>query len=122
MISHQIVCVNPSLAAPPEPFTHRRNVASLSLFYRYYFGRCSFELDELVPLPPSHGRSTRYSNRLYDFSVIIPGFYKDVYVNSFLPCTPRIWNSFTAECSLLTYDLNDFKSRFNRHIFSLGSF
>ena len=29
--------VGPSLA-------HRRNVTSLSLFYRYYFGRCSSEL------------------------------------------------------------------------------
>ena len=31
------------LAASLEPLAHRRNVASLSLFYRYYFGRCSFE-------------------------------------------------------------------------------
>ena len=33
----------PSLAASLEPLTHRRNVASLSLFYRYYCGRCSSE-------------------------------------------------------------------------------
>ena len=31
----------PSLAASLEPLGHRRNVANLSLFYRYYFGRCS---------------------------------------------------------------------------------
>ena len=43
--------VGPSLAASLEPLAHRRNVASLSLFYRYYFGRCSSELAELVPLP-----------------------------------------------------------------------
>ena len=36
--------VGPSLAASLEPLAHRRNVASLSLFYRYYFGRCSSEL------------------------------------------------------------------------------
>ena len=34
-----------------EPVTHRQNVGSLSLFYRYYFGRCLSELPELVPLP-----------------------------------------------------------------------
>ena len=34
-----------------EPLAHRRNVANLSLFYRYYFGRCSSELAQLVPLP-----------------------------------------------------------------------
>ena len=42
--------VGPSLAASLEPLAHRRNVASLSLFYRYYFGRCSSELAQLVPI------------------------------------------------------------------------
>ena len=74
--------VGPSLAASIEPLAHHRNVASLSLFYRYYFGRCSSELAELVPLPYSQGRSTCYSDRLHDFSVTIPRCYKDVYVNS----------------------------------------
>ena len=31
----------PSLAAYLEPLAHHRNGASLSLFYMYYFGRCS---------------------------------------------------------------------------------
>ena len=39
------------LAAPVEPLAHRRNVASLGLCYRYYFGRCSSELPQQVPLP-----------------------------------------------------------------------
>ena len=42
-----------SLAASLEPLAHRRNVASLLLFYRYYFGRCSSELAKVVPLPYS---------------------------------------------------------------------
>ena len=42
--------VGPSLAASLEPLAHRRNVASLSLFYRYYFGRCSSELAQLEPV------------------------------------------------------------------------
>ena len=62
----------PSLADSLEPLAHRQNVASLSLFYRYYFGRCSSELAQLVPLLFSRGRSTRYSDRLHDFSVTIP--------------------------------------------------
>ena len=36
--------VVPSLAASLQPLAHCQNVASLSLFYRYYFGRCSFDL------------------------------------------------------------------------------
>ena len=43
--------VGPSLAASLETVAHRRNVASLSLFCRYYFGRCSSELVQLFPFP-----------------------------------------------------------------------
>ena len=114
--------VGPSLAASLEPLAHRRNVASLSLFYRYYFGRCSSELAQLVPLPYSRGRSTRYSDRLHDFSVTIPRCYKDVYVNSFFPRTARLWNSLPIECFPLTYDLSGFKSRINRYLLTVGSF
>ena len=114
--------VGPSLAACLEPLAHRRNVASLSLFYRYYFGRCSSELAELVPLPYCRGSSTRYSNRLHDFSVTIPRCYKDVYVNSFFPRTARLWDSLLIECFPLTYDLNGFTSRINRHLLTVGSF
>ena len=81
---------SPPLAATLEPLAHCRNVASLSLFYRYYFGRCSSELAQLDSLPYSQGRSTRYSDRLHDFSVTIPRCYKDVYVNSFFPRTSRL--------------------------------
>ena len=111
--------VGPSLAVSPQPLDNCRNVASLSLFYRYYFGRCSSELAQLVPLPFSRGRSPHYSDRLHDFSVTIPRCYKDVYVNSFFPCTARFWNSLPMECFLLTYDFN---SRINRHRLIVGFF
>ena len=101
--------VGPLLAASLELLAHRRNVASLSLFYRYYFGRCSSEL-------------ARYSYRLHDFSVTIPRCYKDVYVNSFFPRTARLWNSLAIECFPLTYDLSGFKSRINRYLLTVGSF
>ena len=72
---------------------------------------------DLVLLSHSRGRSTRYSNGLDDFSVTIPRGYKDFHVNSFSPCRARVWNFLPAECFPLTYDLNGFKSRVNRHIF-----
>ena len=114
--------VGPSLATSLEPLVHHRNVVSLSLFYRYYFGRCSAELAELVPLPYSRGRSTHYSDKLHDFSVTIPRCYKDVYVNSFFPRTARLWNSLPIECFALTYDLSGFKSRINRYLLTVSSF
>ena len=111
--------VGPSLAASLEPLAHRRNVASLSLFYRYYFGRCSSELAKLVPISYSRGSSTRYSDRLHGFSVTIPRCYKDVCVNSFFP---RLWNSLPIECFPLTYDISGFKSKINRHLFNCRLF
>ena len=112
--------VGPALAASLEPLAHRGNVASLSLFYRYYFGRCSSELAQLVPLPYSRGRSTRYFDRLHDFFVTIPRCYKDAH--SFFPRTARLWNSLPIECFPLTYDLSGFKSRINRYLLTVGSF
>ena len=114
--------VGPSLATSFEPLADRRNVANLSLFYCYYFGRCLSELAQLVPLSFSRGRSTVYSYRLHDSFVTIPSCYKDVYVNSFFPCLARLRNSLPLECFSLTYELNGFKSRINRHLLTVGSF
>ena len=45
--------VSPLLAASLERLAHCQNIASLSLFYRHYFGRCLSELAQLVSLPYS---------------------------------------------------------------------
>ena len=117
--------VGPSLAVSLEPLAHRQNVVSLNFFYRYYFGRCSSELAQLVLLTYSRGRSICYSDRLHDFSIAITRCYKEVYVNSFFPRTAKFWNSLPI-CLLLTFDLNGFlngfKSRINRHLLSVDSF
>ena len=72
--------VGPSLATSLGSLAHRHNIVSLSIFYKYYFGRCSFELTEVVPLPCSRARSTRYSNKFH-FSVTIPTCYKDICIH-----------------------------------------
>ena len=43
---HKRICrtVGPLLVASIERLCHRRNMTSLRLLYRYYFGRCSSEL------------------------------------------------------------------------------
>ena len=57
---------------------HRRNMASLSIFYWYYFGTCLCELGQLVALSYSQDMSTCYPDRLRDFSVTISICSKDV--------------------------------------------
>ena len=107
----------PLLAACLEPLADRQNVAVLSIFYRYYFVRCSSELAQLVPLPFSRGGSTRYSDRLHSFSVTILRCYKNVYVNSFFPCAARLWTSLPIKCFPLTYNLNGLKTPINCRFF-----
>ena len=87
--------VGPSLAAFLEPLAHRRNVISLSFFYRYYFGRCFSEPAQLVLLTFARESSTRYSDRLYYFYVTIPRCYKDAYINNFFHGTANIHENIT---------------------------
>ena len=94
--------VGPSVAISLEHLPHRWNVASLSLFYRYYFGRCSSQLAQLVPLHFFLDRSAGYSDRLCGLSVTIPRYYKDVFVNSSFSSTARLWNSLPIEFFSLT--------------------
>ena len=75
--------------------------------YIYIFGRSFSELDELVPLPNSHERSTSYSD-------ILIGCIKNIYVNSFFPSRNRLGNSFSAKCFVLNYDQSGFKPRINK--------
>ena len=114
--------VGSSLPASLEPLDHCQNVTSLSLFYRYYIGRCYSELAQLVRLPFSRGRSSCYSDRLNNFCVTISRCYKYAYANSFVPRTAKLWNYLYIECSPLTYNLNGFMSRINRHLLRAGSF
>ena len=45
--------VRPSITASLEPLAYQQNVANLSLFYRYYFGKCLFELAQMLLFPYS---------------------------------------------------------------------
>ena len=84
--------------------------------------KCSSELAQLVPLPFSRGRSTRYSYRLHDFSAMIPRCYKDPYVNSFFCRRARLWDFLPIKWFPLTYNQNGFMSRINIHLLTVGSF
>ena len=90
---------------PPNPSFENRGLGGPS-YGRYYFGRYSSELAQLVSLPFSRWRSTRCSDRLHDFSVSIPRCYKNVYVDSFFPRTDRQWNFLPIECFPLTDDFS----------------
>ena len=63
--------VCPSLATSFELLAHHQNVASLSLFYRYYFGRCSCELVQLAPSLFFRVRSIHYFSSMIFLSLFL---------------------------------------------------
>ena len=98
------------------------NVASLNLLYSFLFVSCLFGFVQLIPRPCSWGRRLEVILIDYDFCITIPRCYKDIYVNSFFRVTAKCRNSLPKECFPLTYDLNGFNSRINRHLLTVGSF
>ena len=118
MTSHQIVCDSPSLAAPFELLAHCQNVASLSFsivisLMDVHLNRINWFYLLILAAPPL---------------VVLIGCM--IFLSPFLDVirmsmstvsfsrTPRFWYSLHAECFPLTYDLNSFKSRVNRHLFN----
>ena len=115
--------VGPTLAACREPLGHRWDIASLSHFFRYFFGRYSPELTELVLFPFFFLEIPLVI--LTDCVIFLSSFpdvNEDVCVNVVFPHAAWLLNSLPAECVPCTYDLNSFKSRVNRHLLFLGYF
>ena len=76
-----------ALAISLESMAHRQNGANLSLFQMYYFGRCSFELDELVPLPHFGGRPFVILIITFIFGFLLNSFPKFSSSCNSIPCT-----------------------------------
>ena len=105
----------PHLTSQLPSLELRRDVASLSLFYRYYFGRCSDELYYCVPGPKYRGRSTRQANASHEFSVEVGSTRIDRYDSCFFPYTGNLWNSLPISVFPSSYNLSSFKCRVYRH-------
>ena len=120
----KLVCRNVSLSltASLEPLSWRRNVASLSLFCRYHFGRSLSELPELVSFLILVGGPLDIRVGCMIFFAPILRCCKDTDVNSFFLRIDRLSNSLHVECFLLTNYLSGFKSRINGYLLSLCFF
>ena len=83
--------IGPNLSPKLQSLSHRRNVASLSLFYKYFNGSCSDELKSLPPAIKTFNRVTRYSTNAHHLTVQLPSSNKLFYSSSFFP--ERTWCS-----------------------------
>ena len=108
--------IGPNLSLKLHSLSHRRNVASLSLFYKYHHGHCSDDLKDLTPALKIFNRVTRYSTTAHSMTVQVPTCYKQFYTSSFFPRASILWNSLPSSCFPACYDLQKFKSNVNRHL------
>jgi len=79
---------NPNITQHIPPLHFRRDVASLSLFYKYYNSTNLEELHSIIPPQQQYLRRTRASGSAHDFTVKIPHCRTAAYQHSFH--TPNI--------------------------------
>ena len=108
--------VGDALYSSLQPLSHRRNVASLSLFYRYYYGKCAKELQHLVPKQHIFRQNTRFavSNANHSHYLLLPPTKHRFHERTFFPRTAALWNNLPANCFPKGYNLSVFNSNVNK--------
>ena len=89
--------VSSGLSCDLQALSHRRDVASLSLFYKYYYRKCSSELVDLVPPKHVTVTSTHFPEQMHCHAVNSPMCCTKFYQSSFFPHTAALWNSLADE-------------------------
>ena len=100
-VESKAICLigGPSLTSTLDPLSLHRKVASLSLFYRYYSGRCSDELAACIPPPMAQPRSTRQASFAHSYCVEL----SNARINGFFPSTSCLWNSLPSSVFLTSF-------------------
>ena len=107
---------DPSLTSTLDPLSLRRKVASLSLFYRYYFGHCSDELAACIPPPMARPRSTRQATFAHNYCVELSNARINRFRDGFIPSTSRLWNSLSSSVFPASFNLPSFERQVYHHL------
>ena len=107
---------DPSLTSTLDPLSLRRKVASLSLFYRYYFGHCSDELAACIPPPMARPRSTRQATFAHNYCVELFNARINRFSDGFFPSTSHLWNSLPSAVFPASFNLPSFKRQVYHHL------
>ena len=105
---------NPSLTKSLQSLSHRRLVADLSIFYRFFHGNCSLEIKNIIPDPLKHVRLTRNSTQSHPFQATLSNPRNFSHKSSFIPRTRQLWNTLPSTSFPESYNLSCFKSNINK--------
>ena len=105
---------NPNLTNSLLSLSHRRLVADLSIFYRYFHGHCSQEIKNIIPDLVRRVRTTRNSTYSHPFQATFPNPRTLSHNSSFIPRTSQMWNSLPPTTFPESYNLSSFKSNINK--------
>ena len=103
--------VDDMVASSITSLGHHRNISYIVLFFKYYFGKCSSGLSELI-----FARNTRTSGRSHAFTVVTMSHRTTHYrENSFFNRTARLWNDLLTNIFSDCFNISVFKARVNQH-------
>ena len=108
--------IGPELSQKLEPLSHRRDVSSLSLFYRYQTGLCSSQLHRSVPPLKQFKRQLRSAASSHKYTLEVTRCRTAHYQNSFFPQTTKLWNTLPANVFPDSPNLTKFKTSINRSL------
>ena len=109
----RLLRIEEPLKAGIVPLEHRRNVASLCVFYRHFFLQPSTELSNIIPNKVTSTRATRSSVSRHPFAVRIPRSNTELHLNSYIPTMSRLWNSLPASVFPSSPNIDAFKTAAN---------
>ena len=107
---------DPSLISTLDPLSLRHKVASLSLFYRYYFGHCSEELAACIPPLMAWPRSTWQASFAHSYCVELSNPRINRFSDGFFSSTSRLWNSLLSFVFPASFNLSFFKRQAYHHL------
>ena len=117
-VESKAICLigDPSLTSTLDPLSFCRKVASLSLFYCYYFGHCSDELAAYIPPPMARPRFTRQTSFAHNYCVELSNTRINWFSDGFFPSTSCLWNSLPSSVFLTSFNLPSFKRQVYHHL------
>lgn len=105
---------DPNITNNWAPLSHRRAVADLSLFYRYFHGFCSLELASIMPQLYRPVRETRQTVASHRYTVELRTSRTSRFDRSFVSRTSKLWNALPPDVFPEYPNLQLFKSRVNK--------